>query len=99
MTCMTPRADAEETMPLLKPLSCQAMAAASDAGTPSCAAMPATCDDVRRAAVGCGEAVAATGTTAPAVVVAPWPARAGEPVGSLSTRPATSGAPAARPFA
>ena len=86
-------------MPLLKPLSCHAMAAASEAGTPSCAAMAATWDDVSRAAVGCGAAVAATGTAAPVVETAPGAERTGDPVGSFSTRPATSGAPAGRPFA
>ena len=34
MTCMTPRAFALETISLLKPLSCQPIAAASEAGTP-----------------------------------------------------------------
>src|SRR4051812_27090835 len=98
MTCMTPRADADETMPLLKPLSCQAMAEASDAGTPSWAAMAATCDDVTLAGVGCGDAVVATGTAAP-VDVGPSAERTGEPVGSFRTRPATSGAPARSPLA
>ena len=40
MTCMTPRAFAEETIALLKPLSCQAMAAASEGETPCVAATP-----------------------------------------------------------
>ena len=34
MTCMIPRALALETMALLLPLSCQAIAEASEAGTP-----------------------------------------------------------------
>ena len=34
MICMTPRALAAEIIALLKPLSCQAIAVASEAGTP-----------------------------------------------------------------
>ena len=44
MTCITPRALALETMALLKPLSCQPIAAASEPGTPCSAAIWLTCD-------------------------------------------------------
>src|SRR3954449_11220231 len=54
MTCMTPRALAEETMELLKPLSCQPMAAARLAGAPCWAAMLETCPPSRRPGVGAG---------------------------------------------
>src|SRR3954470_14650662 len=60
ITCITPRAFALDTMPLLKPLSCQPMADASDAGTPFAAAIEPMLDDVVRVPVGYG---AALGTT------------------------------------
>ena len=54
ITCMTPRALAEETIPLLKPLSCHAIAAASEDGTPCCAASEPTCTALSRPAVAAG---------------------------------------------
>ena len=49
---MTPRASALETRSLLKPLSCQAIASASDEGTPLAAATEPTSDAVTRSGVG-----------------------------------------------
>src|SRR5207302_1078328 len=59
MICITPRAFALETAPLLKPLSCQAIAFASEAETPSCEATWPICDAVRWPGVAFG---VATGT-------------------------------------
>src|SRR3954462_14159874 len=81
ITCMTPRALEAETIALLKPLSCQATAAARSAGTPLRVATALMSAAVTRPDVatgvaagpleGCGEASAATG----------------EPVGSFSAVP------------
>ena len=60
MTCITPRAFAAETIALLKPLSCHAIAAASEGETPYWDATDWTSAAPRRVAVGAG---AATGTT------------------------------------
>ena len=60
MICITPRAFALETAPLLKPLSCQAIACASDEETPSSDATWPICEPLTWLAVGLG---AATGTT------------------------------------
>src|SRR3954454_22516707 len=60
ITCMTPRALAPETMLLLKPLSCQATAAASEGETPYCAATDWTSAALSREGVATG---AAAGTT------------------------------------
>ena len=74
MTCMTPRALAGEIIALLKPLSCHAMAAASDDGAPDCAARVPTCPALSRPgeAIGaaCGTIVRA-GAGAVALIVAP----------------------------
>src|SRR5436309_12490500 len=80
-TCMTPRALALETIPLLKPLSCQAIAEASEAGTPLRAATAAMSAALTRPGVGAGEA-AGTAVGAAAVV------GTGAPVGSFSGLPA-----------
>src|SRR3954453_803035 len=56
MICMIPRALAAEIIALLKPLSCQAIAAASDDGTPCCAASEPTCVASRRPTDATGEA-------------------------------------------
>src|SRR3954447_6730426 len=56
MICMTPRAFALETIALLKPDSCQAIAFARPAGTPCCAAICAICDELTRSGVGLGAA-------------------------------------------
>src|SRR5690242_4280638 len=95
MTCITPRALAEETMALLKPLSCQAIAAARDGETPFWAATDCTSEAPTRVAVGSG---AAAGTIFWAG--AGWEARAGAgaPVGSLMTVPASSTPAGSRPF-
>src|SRR3954452_22543508 len=87
ITCMTPRALAPETIPLLKPLSCQAIAEASEGETPLAAATDWTVEAPTRVAVGSG---AAAGTTVAAG--AGWAARTGvgAPVGSLMTVPASS---------
>src|SRR3954464_9272393 len=58
--CMTPRAFAPESIPLLKPLSCHAIAVASELGAPCWAAIELICDALRRAGVAFG---GASGTT------------------------------------
>src|SRR5690242_2645171 len=95
MTCMTPRALAEETIALLKPLSCQAIAVASEGETPWAAATDWTSAAPTRDAVGSG---AAAGTTV--AVGAGCEARAGvgAPVGSLITVPAMRSPEGLRPF-
>ena len=60
MTCMMPRALADDTIALLNPLSCQAIAAASEAGAPCCAASALTCSALRRPGVGTGFAAGTT---------------------------------------
>src|SRR3954453_10244020 len=97
MTCMTPRALAEETMALLKPLSCQAIADASAGETPCWAAIAPIWPEVILIPVGCGGAVGAAAP--PAAVGLVRDCSAGEPVGSLRTRPATSLAFGDRPLA
>src|SRR3954453_9278334 len=76
--CMTPRALAPESIALLKPLSCHAIAVARDPGARCCAACEPICDAVRRPGVASG---GAAGT------IVRWGAGAdavtGEPVGSL----------------
>src|SRR5436305_15169794 len=106
MTCITPLAFALDTMPLLQPLSCQPMAAASEGGTPFAAAIWPIALEVVRVAVGYGAAGGTTrGRTAtpPAGVstaraVAGSRLASGEPVGSLSGVPASSGRCGLRPF-
>src|SRR5437763_14814789 len=90
-TCMTPRALAAETIPLLKPLSCQAIAEAREAGTPLRLATMAMSDALTRPGVGAGTA---DGTTAGAADVV----GTGAPVGSFSGEPAISIASGDRPF-
>src|ERR1700724_3789895 len=55
--CITPRASALETRSLLKPLSCQAMASASQAATPLAAATDPTSPALTRSGVGYGGSV------------------------------------------
>src|SRR4051794_23029253 len=95
MTCITPRALAGETIELLKPLSCQAIAAASEGETPLAEATDWTSVAPSRVGVGSGAAV---GTTVAAG--AGWDARAGAgaPVGSLITVPESSSPFGSRPF-
>src|SRR4051794_41951491 len=57
---MTPRALAEETIPLLKPLSCHAIAEASEGETPYCAATDWMSPAPTRVGVGCGPAAGTT---------------------------------------
>src|SRR5689334_6771551 len=95
MTCMTPRALAPDTMLLLNPLSCQAMAAASEGETPLAAATDCTVDAPTRAGVGSG---AACGTTVAAGAGSVERAGAGAPVGSLITVPASSTPFGSSPF-
>src|SRR4051794_41910617 len=87
---MTPRALADDTTPLLKPLSCQAIAAASEPGTPWPAAIWAISEELVCAAVGYG---AACGMLCGGAVEAGAPAL----VGSFSARAESSGAARARP--
>src|SRR5215217_7759663 len=95
MTCITPRAFAEDTIELLNPLSCQAIAAASEGETPCSAATDWTSEAPTVVAVGSG---AASGTTVCAGSgVAAW-GGAGAPLGSLSTVPTSSGAAGSMPF-
>src|SRR4051794_41892770 len=82
---MTPRAFASETMPLLKPLSCQAIAAASDGETPYCEATACTSPALRRAGVGSG---AAAGTTCVAGAGSEERVGAGAPAGGFGNPPA-----------
>src|SRR5439155_23577257 len=90
-TCMTPRALAAETIALLKPLSCQAMADASDAGTPLRLATIAMSAGDTRPGVGAGGADDTTVGRAAGV-------GSGAPVGSFSAVPATSTPFGSRPF-
>src|SRR4051794_28856790 len=84
---MTPRALAEETMRLLKPLSCHAIAAASEGETPCAAAADWMSAAPTRAGVGSG---AAAGTTRWAGAGCDARGGGGEPEGSLSTVPVSS---------
>src|SRR5215203_671302 len=95
MTCITPRAFAEETMELLNPLSCQAIAVASEGETPCAAATDCTSVAPTREAVGSG---AAAGTTLAAGAGCDARAGAGAPVGSLMTVPASSTPDGLSPF-
>src|SRR3954451_18168390 len=95
MTCMTPRALAAETIALLKPLSCQAIALASEAGTPLAAATDCTADAPTRVGVGSG---AALGMTRAAGAGCAARTGAGAPVGNLTTVPASSTPFGSRPF-
>src|SRR3954466_7544976 len=106
ITCMTPRAFALDTMPLLKPLSCQPIADASDGGTPCASAIWLMFDDVVRVAVGYGVVLGTTcgrGATPPtgvctAVRVTASRFASADPVGSLSGEPARSGLLGSSPF-
>src|SRR5215213_8814090 len=94
MTCITPRALADETMLLLNPLSCQAMAAASEGETPCAAATDWTSPALTVVGVGSGSAAGTTGAGAGSDEAA----GAGAPLGSLSTVPATSSPAGSSPF-
>src|SRR5436190_13800182 len=84
MTCITPRAFALETIALLNPDSCHAIADASEAGTPLRAATAAMSAEVTRPVDAYG---AACGTRVVAGAGCDAPAGAGEPVGSFRTVP------------
>jgi hypothetical protein len=78
---------------LLNPLSCQAIAVASDPGAPCWAAIEPICDALRRAGVASGGAegtIVRCGAGVDDVT--------GDPVGSLRTVPASSGLLGSRPF-
>src|SRR5947208_10482371 len=92
--CITPRAFASETTPLLNPLSCQATAAASDGDTPWLAATSPICEAVTRPGAGYGCAFGTTGATG----AAGGRAASGAPVGSFSTVPIRSGSDGSSPF-
>src|SRR5215208_2108465 len=95
MTCITPRAFAEETIALLKPLSCQAIAAAREGETPCNAATDWTSEAPTVAAVGTGSACGTTVCAGSGVAAC---GGGGAPLGSLSTVPTRSGAAGSRPF-
>ncbi len=95
MTCMIPRALALDTIALLKPLSCQAIAAASDAGAPCSDAIWRIRSAPRRPAVGVGDAC---GTMRAAGSGCDAPAGAGAPFGSLRTVPTSSTPAGSKPF-
>src|SRR4051812_29064717 len=80
MTCITPRALAEDTMPLLKPDSCHAIALASEAGTPLRDATVAMSPEDTRDGVAVG---AACGTRVTAGGGGAAPARGGRARGGL----------------
>src|SRR3954451_23573839 len=94
MICMTPRALALETIALLKPDSCHAIAFARLAGTPCSAAICAISPELTRSGVGLG---AAAGTIAGAGAGAEVDG-AGAPVGSFSTVPASRYFAGSSPF-
>src|SRR3954453_11633531 len=81
ITCITPRAFADETMPLLKPLSCHATADASEPDTPCCAAIELISLELVWPGAAYG---AACGTRCGGLDVVP---AAGAPVGSFSAVP------------
>src|SRR4051794_15083968 len=90
---MTPRAFAPESIPLLKPLSCHAIAVARDPGAPCWAAIEPICEADSRpgaAAGGAAGTIVRAGAGADEVT--------GEPVGSLITVPASSGLLGSSPF-
>src|SRR3954453_21676805 len=95
ITCITPRALAEDTMPLLNPDSCQAIALASEDGTPLRDATAAMAPEDTRDGVAVG---AACGTRVTAGAGWAAPAGAGEPVGSLITVPLSRTPFGSRPF-
>src|SRR4051794_41982382 len=82
-------------MALLKPLSCQAIAAASEPGTPFSSAMAWISEEVRRPGVGSGSAA---GTTFSAGAGSGGPGGGGEAGGKLTTGPAGRKPAGARPF-
>src|SRR5919202_414128 len=92
---MTPRALAADTIALLKPLSCHAIAAASAGDTPLTAATWRIVEAPRRVGVGCG---GAAGTTVLAGAGSDAWGGAGAPDGSLMTVPASSVPAGSRPF-
>ena len=95
ITCITPRAFALETAALLKPLSCHAIAAASEGETPCRDATLCTSEAATRVGLGWG---AACGTTVVAGVGCAARAGAGAPLGSLITVPAISSPLGSSPF-
>src|SRR4051794_26856524 len=92
---MTPRAFAGDTIALLNPLSCQAIAAASEGETPYWAATDWTSEAPTRAVVGSGSAA---GTTVWAGSGAAACGGAGAPEGSFNTVPTSRRPAGSRPF-
>jgi hypothetical protein len=90
MTCMTPRALALETIALLNPLSCQAIAAASEPGTPCWPATDVTVPASTRVPLTAGAALGTVvaGAAGPPVLPVAAATAAG---GSLIDVPASSG--------
>src|SRR3954453_4386571 len=84
--CMTPRALAPDSIALLLPLSCQAIAAASEPGASGWPAIEPTWPDVRRPGETAGGAAGTIVRCGAGVL-----ATTGEPVGSLMTVPARGG--------
>src|SRR5918998_762331 len=91
---MTPRALADDTIALLKPLSCHAIAAASEGETPCCAATDWMSAAPTCVGVGTGSAAGTTGAGAGSEARA----GVGAPPGSLITVPATSTPSGSSPF-
>src|SRR4051794_31708860 len=95
---MMPRALATLTMALLKPLSCQAIAVASELGAPFAPAIEPICDADRRPGAPAGAPVGGTLAAGAAVEVAGAIA-AGAAAGIFSRVPAMTKALGARPLA
>src|SRR4051794_16771382 len=98
MTCMIPRALATLTIALLKPLSCQAIAVASDDGAPLAPAIEPICDAVSRPGAPAGAPLEGTLVAGAAVAVAGAIA-AGARAGIRRRVPAMTKALGARPLA
>src|SRR3954454_21481484 len=99
MTCMIPRALATLTMALLKPLSCQAIAVASEPGAPLAPAIEPICDADNRPGAPAGAPVAGTLAAGAAVEDVAGAIAAGAPAGIRRRVPAMTKALGARPLA
>src|SRR4051794_9979923 len=95
---MMPRALATLTMALLKPLSCQAIAVASEAGAPLAPAIEPICDALRRPGGPAGAPLAGTLVAGAAAALAGTLA-AGAAAGIFRWVPAMTNASGARPLA
>src|ERR671916_1759602 len=94
MTCITPRAFADETAALLNPLSCQAIAVASEGETPYSEAIDWTSPAPTRVLVGTGSAAGTTGAGAGCEARG----GGGAPPGILRTVPTSSTPSGSSPF-